>query len=93
MKNLTRHQINDLAYQLQIACSAADLHWELSEEADSAGNEGESDKHYSDYYEACETISALLIKLTSGKIDEFTAKRMAHHKRAQIQTLYNKHTV
>ena len=92
MTKLTQRQINDLSYQLQVACLAADLYQKLSEEADDAGKEDESDAHYENYHESCNSIAELLKELTGGQIDDFSAKRMAHHKREQIQALYNKHT-
>lgn len=92
MKKLTQRQISDLSYQLTVACLAADLHYKLAAEADDAGNEDESDSHYADFHETCNTIASLLVTLTAGQIDELTARRMAYHKREQIQALYRKHT-
>lgn len=90
---MTQSKINSLSYSLTVSCLAADLHWKLMEESDTVGNEIESDAHYADYHNSCESIIETLIALGGGKIDKKAATQMAHYKRAEIQALYAKQSV
>lgn len=88
----------DLAYKLTVACLAADVQSKLSTEAMEAAEadpenealETASDELYNEFWDTCRTISAMLVRISGGMIDEKTALRMAVHKRAEIQNIYDK---
>jgi len=50
--------------------------------------EEENDKAYAEYWQIMDSAAVILINLL--KIDDLTAKRMLHHKKAEIINLINR---
>lgn len=71
--------------ELLIYINAANIHHELS--MDETLTEEEQDIEYACFWESVNEIAKILVKITDGKIDEFTAKRMAAHKRNEIEKI------
>ena len=50
-------------------------------------SEEQQDTEYGYFWDSVNEIAKILAKITDGKIDEFTAKRMAVHKRNEIEQI------
>ena len=89
---------NHSAYNLTVACLAADALDKLSTEAmDALESEPENeeldaaaDKAYKEFWDTCRAIAEMLVDITGGMMDEKTALKMALHKRAGILNIYDK---
>ena len=77
--------------ELLIYINAANIHHELS--MNETLTEEEQDIEYGYFWDSVNEIARILVKITNGKIDEFTAKRMAAHKRNEIEQIIYKNAI